>query len=113
MDLDPTASQELKKLQKYVRALPSIRRMSSLGSYEHRAVMAVLDTLAMAVKLHTDAIKADTSDVMFVSIEACARQLELFREAVLLASQSDLFDAADVAQLTAMSDHIIQLVTGR
>lgn len=113
MDLDPTAGTELKKLEKYVRGLASMRNIAQLSGTERSALFDMQDVLNQAVRLHTDATKANKSDEMFVSLEACGEQLGLFREKLLFASQFDLVDAADVAQLSAMSDSIYYLILGR
>ena len=113
MDLDPTAGKELKKLEKYIRGLKSYQNYNMLEGVERKALLEMQDALSLAVRLHSDATKADRSDVMLVSLERCAEQLVIFNDKLLFASQFDLVDSVDVAQLSSTSEHIRMLITGR
>lgn len=113
--IDKTESQSIrqsiKKLEKYVRLLSVMRRITSLDRVERESLLALGDALSDAGKLANDAVTSEDVAVIVVSLGRCRDQLELFRKALLAASQYDLVDAADVAQLSALADQIIDAIT--
>jgi hypothetical protein len=103
----------LLKLEKYIRTLPNVRGASELERAERESALALPDAVSEARRLANDAATADDSGVKLSSLRYCQEQLEQFREALLKASQYDLVDAVDVAQLSAMADQANDLIVRR
>lgn len=103
----------LRKLEKYVRTLPSVRQLRSLGREDRQRLGALEDSLGEARRLANDAATSDQVVVKIASFDHCQEELENFRTALLAASHTDLVDAVDVAQLSAMADQVADLVKKR
>ena len=103
----------LRKLEKYVRTLPSVREARSLGREDRQRLNALEDALGEARRLANDAATSDRVDVKLASFDYCQEELENFRKALLAASHTDLVDGVDVAQLSAMADKVAYLVKKR
>lgn len=104
---------ELRKLEKYVRILPSMKRVRDLDRAARESLLDMQDALSEARRLANDAAMSDKPDVKVASFGRSQEQLEVFREAILRASQFDTVDAADVAQLSAMADQVYDLIHKR
>lgn len=101
---------ELRRIQGYVRSLPSMKNMSELDR-QHRQVAAKLNgLLSDAQKLANDAAKTDTPDIRRTSLLRCSVCLDEFREALLAASTLGLVDVVDVAHISALADQVNDLV---
>lgn len=104
---------ELRKLEKYVRILPCVKRARDLDRAARESLLDMQDALSEARRLANDAAMTDNPDVKVASFGRSQEQLEGFREAILRASQFDLVDAADVAQLSAMAEQVHDLIRKR
>jgi hypothetical protein len=104
---------ELRKLEKYVRVLPTLRHVRELERAARESALDMQDSLSEARRLANDSALSDKPDVKTASFARSQEQLENFREALLRASQYDLVDAADVAQLSAMAEQVNDLIRKR
>lgn len=102
---------QLRKLEKYVRTLPNMRGATSLPRAQRDSLLDLQDALADARKLAHDAATSEVLVVKIASYQRCVEGLEQFRQALLMASQFDLVDTVDVAQLSAMADLVADVVT--
>lgn len=103
----------VRKLEKYVRTLPAMRQLTSLDRQDRERLHALEDKLGEARRLANDAATSDDAQVKMASFEHCHKELEDFRAALLLASHTDVVNAVDVAQLSAMADEVADLVKKR
>jgi hypothetical protein len=101
---------QLRKLEKYLRTLPIMRKATMLERKRREALFAMEDALGEASRLARDAANGEELTVRRSSFARCREQLETFRQALLNASQHDLVDAVDVAHLSAMADQANDLV---
>jgi hypothetical protein len=113
MTEDMSATAQLRKLEKYVRVLPIMRQLHRLGRQERDSLSDVQDVLLDARKLAHDGDTSDNLTIKVASYERCVEQLEAFRQAMLSASQLDLLDAADVAQLSAMAEQAADTISAQ
>lgn len=102
--------QRIKKLERYVRLLSAFKRLASLGRDERGSLLVLSEHLADAGKLVHDASATEDPIVRADGRGRAVDQLIEFRQSLLVASQYDLADAADVAELSAMSDQIIDAI---
>jgi hypothetical protein len=100
---------QLRKLEKYVRTLPMMRKLRTLDRAGRESLHMMGDTLSEASRLARDAANTEVPDIRRNSLERCREQLEAFRQALLGASQYELVDTVDVAHLSAMADLVNDL----
>lgn len=108
MDKESSPSQSLKKLEKYIYNLKAARQLNTLNTAPREAMIALRNDVSNA-RIQVDGYQKseDTRE----QIELLGRALELLeqvREGILTASQYDLVDTVDVAQLSAMNEQIME-----
>lgn len=107
MEEDISVTARLRRLEKYVRTLPAQKRLLKLDRDARNSFLDVQDCLSDAIRLANDAEKSDKPVIRQDSFTRCIERLEAFIQAILLASQFDLLDAADIAQLSVMAEQAI------
>ncbi len=107
---DQTLPQQVRRLEKYVLTLPAAKKLNMLDSEAREAMIALLNATFAARTSIAHYWNADDSEQQQIDLEESILQLEKVREAILAASYYELLDAVDVAQLSALNEHIIEQV---
>lgn len=102
-------SVKLRKLATLVNMLESVQGRHDLERPQAKIIHALQHSIVMARRLANEAVDSELGAKNPVLID-CAHHLEVFRVSLLSGSEYDLFSAIDVAQLSAMSDEIIELI---
>lgn len=97
---------DVRKLEKYVMTLPVAKKLNMLSRQEQEAVIGMTGGVTEARINISKYLSSDDTDEQAKLLSAGIESLETTNKAVLAASQLDLIDAADVAHLSALADHI-------
>lgn len=101
---------EVKKLERYVRLIPAYRQLGGLGRVERDSLLLLSSYLVEVGKLINDAVATEDMVVRADGRMRAVAALDEFRKSLLIASQYELVDAADVAELSALGDQIIDAI---
>ena len=104
--MEESISQAVKKLEKYVYTLPMAKQLNVLSGQARLAMIRLRDNVTDA---RASIVKYESSDdtrEQAQALEASIENITETNEAILAASQHDLLDAADVAHLSALAQHI-------
>lgn len=88
--------------------LPSAKQFNTLGSAPRQAMMALTDS-AYNLRTNTERYyNADDTEEQKLFLAAAIEQAKLVNKYLLAASGHDLLGPADVAQLDALNEHILE-----
>jgi len=101
---------QLKKLEKYIYNLKAARHLNTLSTAPREAMIALRNDVSNA-RIQVDAYQNNEDSRMQAELLARAVELlEQVRAGILMASSYDLVDVVDVAQLSAMTELIIERI---
>lgn len=101
-----TLPQVAKKLERYIMTLPGAKQFNTLSSGPRKAMMDLQDA-AYGLRANTERyFFADDSEEQKLFITAAIEQAKATNDYILKAGEYDLLGPADVAQLSALTDHI-------
>ncbi len=103
---DLTLPQVARRLEKYVVTLPSAKQFNTLSSEPRKAMLALTDSVYSLRVACERYFHADDSAEQQMFLEEAVIQVKLANERILLAGSYDLLGPADVAQLSALAEHI-------
>lgn len=107
MEKELSPSQRLKRLERYVYNLKAARELNRLEDGARDSVIALRTAVSAARVRIDDYYSAETTAEKAAALEQGIEQLREAGKSILLVSQHELVSPADVAQLSAMAEHII------
>ena len=102
--------QTIKRLEKYIYNLKAARELNTLGTAERDAMVALRTDVTAARIAYEYSQAEDDARATIRAVEETIERLEAVREELLAASQYDLLTTVDVAQLSALTEHILEAV---
>lgn len=103
---DLTLPQAAKKLEKYIMTLPMAKQFNTLGSEPRKSMIALTDSVYNLRVACDRYFHADDSAEQQLFLEEAIIQVKAANEHILMAGGQDLLGPADVAQLSALAEHI-------
>ncbi len=103
---DLTLPQVARRLEKYILALPAAKQFNTLGSEPRKAMIALVDSSYSLRVASERYFHADDSKEQKLFLAEAIEQAGHTNERILNAGNYDLLGAADVAQLSALAEHI-------
>lgn len=100
-------SKQVKKLEKYIYTLRAARELNKLDRPAREAMITLRDAVTTARGAVDRYFGSDDTKEQLLALNEATDQLKLTGDAILLASQYDLLDIADVAHLSALNEYII------
>lgn len=105
MEVEPLGM-AVKKLERYILALPHAKQLNKLSTQRRDAMMSLRDAAGVARVSVARYLSSDDSDEQAEALQESIEHVTATNEAIMYASQYDLLDAADVAQLSSLAQHI-------
>jgi len=96
----------LKRLERYIHNLQAARSLNTLKRDAREAVLKLRDSISAARVAQADAENEDDAREIILATEFSIKQLQIVEQSILDVSSYDLLSAADVAELTALTEHI-------
>ncbi len=104
--MEESLSKAAKRLQKYVYALPHAKQLNMLSSERRKAMIELRNNIDTAQSSIVRYESSDDTKEKAKALEASIEYIVSTNEAIIQASQHDLLGPADVAHLSALSEHI-------
>lgn len=104
MESDQSLAQYLKRLEKLISILKSVRRLNTLSKEEREVMISVRDNSALARAQVEYSLGDEDDEAARKGLKLAIDQLSAVREGLLMAGMYDLLDAVDIAQYTSMTD---------
>lgn len=98
----------LRRLERYVYNLKAARELNMLSSRERDIMLDLRESITAARVAYNDSLSAEEAREIIKETETAMEKLEIVREQMLSASQYDLMTTVDVAQLSALNEHIYE-----
>ena len=100
-------SKQTKRLEKYIYTLRAARELNKLDRQPREAIIRLRDAITSARAAVDRYFGSDDTKEQAMVLQEAISQLKLTGDSILLASQYDLLDVADVAHLSALNEQII------
>jgi hypothetical protein len=113
MQHDDDSATSLRKLEKYIGTLKPSRELNVLPLESREVILSMNNHISNARMLVFDSLTAANSQVQLVSLKAGIKHLQELDEDIVTASQLDLLGPADVAHLSAMTQQLVEGLSGR
>jgi hypothetical protein len=100
-------SKQVRKLEKYIYTLKVSRELNKLDRLPRESIIRLRDTVTNARAAVDRYFGSDDTKEQLEALNEATDQLRVVSGAILEASQYELLDVADVAHLSALTEHII------
>ena len=96
----------LKRLERYIYNIESTRALNALNRDARDVVLELRDTMSAARTVYAEAEASDNVRELIKATEASIERLKIVEESILKVSSFDLLGPVDVAELSAITQHI-------
>lgn len=108
MDKNRTDKTSIRMLEKYIGSLKASREHNTLSADAREVVLSMKNHTANARLLFDDAAKAVNAQSRELELKNCIKHLQELQDDTVKAGQLDLLGPADVAQLWAKVEQVIE-----
>lgn len=110
MEGEQSLSSSVKKLEKYIYNISTVRARNTLSKSQLEAVIALTSNITAGRKLIDQYQTEDDTAERLQTLQLALERLVAVREDILTASQLDLLDTIEVSHLSALTEQIIDRI---